>query len=81
MPDETEMGDEGVAESSAIPASLVDELPAPGDTIKVRVVSVDESAKTITVTKAETESEEPEEPEEMKGSDAAAAEFDNPQTT
>lgn len=59
-----------MAETSSIPASLVDGTPSPGDTITLTVVDVDQENGSITVAKAGEAETEP------QGSDALASEFE-----
>ena len=66
------------AETSAIPVSLVDGEPQPGDTITLQVVSVDAETGNITVTKAAVEEEAA---PEGGGTESLAAEFQSPTQT
>ena len=72
IPPETENEQESQAETSEIPASLLDgQTVAAGDTITLKVVSVDESTGNVTVTSAGSDGTM-----SSPGSDAAASEFD-----
>ncbi len=59
-----------------LPLTIVDGTPRPGDVISVTVVSVDEGNGTMTVTKTGAGPEE--QTPEAGGSEAMAAEFENP---